>query len=476
MRLILAILLVISTATAATYISGIDGNSYVNTTTFYGNLACSYITGATSNLCTITSTPASNLTQMNSTGGIWNATLDCHNITGGSDGDYCADADTGGTASGMNGTGPYLYNSTGNITFNATYANTTYATINSTPAITNANLSCLNVSGATSDLCTLVDTNTYVNSACPTGNFTSAIAGSVLTCAQVNFTQISNTENVTYLNSTGGIWNATLDCHNITGGSDGDYCTDASGGSGLKAGGSYLYNTSTEIFFNATYGNTTYATINSTPAITNANISCSNVSGATSNLCTIADTDTNAGTLCAGDTTYLSGEGNCNDIDLVYWNECIDAYACGWVDCDGVAACETDPQVGDLQMTKWCRADALGNSIDCDVDPVSYSAGNASIIITGGNIYANQTYLDLYYLKTTGFDAANITSGTIDFARLPALTDTHTHNANNITAGSFSSGNFTFTGNVTITEKTCLNANCSAYIQYNATDNFIYIK
>lgn len=42
--------------------------------------------------------------------------------------------------------------------------------------------------------------------------------------------------------------------------------------------------------------------------------------------------DTNADTECEGDTTYYSGEGNCNDIDAVYWNECADAYACGWLD------------------------------------------------------------------------------------------------------------------------------------------------
>lgn len=33
---------------------------------------------------------------------------------------------------------------------------------------------------------------------------------------------------------------------------------------------------------------------------------------------TVVDTDTNANTICAGTTTYLDGEGNCDDISLVY--------------------------------------------------------------------------------------------------------------------------------------------------------------
>ena len=50
-------------------------------------------------------------------------THSCENITGGTDGDYCTDADSGGASEGMNGTGPYLFNTTGNISFNSTYAN-----------------------------------------------------------------------------------------------------------------------------------------------------------------------------------------------------------------------------------------------------------------------------------------------------------------------------------------------------------------
>ena len=42
--------------------------------------------------------------------------------------------------------------------------------------------------------------------------------------------------------------------------------------------------------------------------------------------------DTSAATECEGDTVYYSGEGNCNNLDEVYWDACEDAYACNWLD------------------------------------------------------------------------------------------------------------------------------------------------
>jgi len=66
------------------------------------------------------------------------------------------------------------------------------------------------------------------------------------------------------------------------------------------------------------------------------NLDCSNITGATSDLCTLIDTDTNlteaditafgftkdtdtnASTACSGTTTYLDGEGNCDDISSIY--------------------------------------------------------------------------------------------------------------------------------------------------------------
>jgi hypothetical protein len=97
------------------------------------------------------------------------------------------------------------------------------------------------------------------------------------------------------------------------------------------------------------------------------------------------DTDTNAGTLCAGTTTYLDGEGNCDDISGVYWDACADAYACGWVDCAGVPACESDPQVDAIGMAQWCRGDALGAAIDCDVTPVVDTFNTSTQMINAVN-------------------------------------------------------------------------------------------
>jgi hypothetical protein len=46
----------------------------------------------------------------------------------------------------------------------------------------------------------------------------------------------------------------------------------------------------------------------------------------------------------------------------------------------------------------------------------------------------------------------NITAGTVAFSRLPTLTDTHTHNAANVTAGTFGIGNYIFPSNITATD------------------------
>lgn len=56
-------------------------------------------------------------------------------------------------------------------------------------------------------------------------------------------------------------------------------------------------------------------------------------------------TDTNASTACSGDTTYLSGEGNCNDISSVYFDNYADF-------------------MGTTTSGKLCRWD--GSEIDCD--------------------------------------------------------------------------------------------------------------
>lgn len=64
--------------------------------------------------------------------------------------------------------------------------------------------------------------------------------------------------------------------------------------------------------------------------------------------------DTNAGTICAGDTTYLSGEGNCNDLDNQYveLTDSVDAVA----DVDTVSDAPVKDEVLKWNGTNWVPA------------------------------------------------------------------------------------------------------------------------
>ena len=72
--------------------------------------------------------------------------------------------------------------------------------------------------------------------------------------------------------------------------------------------------------------------------------------------------DTNASTECAGTTTYLDGEGNCDDISSVYFDSIADF---------------TDTLVND----KFCTYD--GTDIDCNTT-VSVGSGDITAVNTGG--------------------------------------------------------------------------------------------
>ncbi len=69
-------------------------------------------------------------------------------------------------------------------------------------------------------------------------------------------------------------------------------------------------------------------------------------------------TDTNANTLCSGTTTYLDGEGNCDDLSAVY--QPLDA------DLTALAADNTD--FGTLTDAKYCVYDSANSEIDCTSD------------------------------------------------------------------------------------------------------------
>lgn len=115
---------------------------------------------------------------------------------------------------------------------------------------------------------------------------------------------------------------------------------------------------------------------------------------------TEVDTDTNAGTICAGTTTYLDGEGLCDDISSVYWDACADAYACGWLDTAGfntafhaeVPVCLASEKLtsndGD---TLTCAVDLTGGTPDFTGIQANATAINNSLNILAGNTTANFT-------------------------------------------------------------------------------------
>lgn len=182
---------------------------------------------------------------------------------------------------------------------------------------------------------------------------------------------------------------------------------------------------------------------NSSFANNASGVPCSGISGAVSNLCTLTasgeesdplwsanwtnvsqvnascyssavayadanDANTNAETLCAGDTTYLSGEGNCNDISLVYWDECGDAYACGWL------------TLTDLQdQIPLCGANQVltsddGDTLSCVDDQTGGNAYNDAWLNTSlASISFNQTdFLRNFSLIRSNISAINASSTT----------------------------------------------------------------
>lgn len=140
--------------------------------------------------------------------------------------------------------------------------------------------------------------------------------------------------NTNWDNSYGYITNATMNksvyCGDIYGGSDGDYCADATGagtGDVVKGDNLYTYNITASgiktITFNQTKNNLTII------AITDARDT---------------DTDTSANIICSGTTTYLDGEGNCDDISGVYLTSEVDGSVTNELD-------DTNISVTSMQVT-----------------------------------------------------------------------------------------------------------------------------
>ena len=177
---------------------------------------------------------------------LFDGSIDCSDIIGGSDGDYCADADTGGTDTNETARVEVLWN---NESYLSTY-NATYASFEDT---------------------TIPDTNesTRVDQL-------ELETASINTTANIEALGFS-TSSITDTNESTRVDQLFLETASIN-------TTD-----NIKALGFENYNfTDHQYFYNMTV-----------------------LGGGSS-------TDTNASTECSGTTTYLDGEGNCDDISSVY--------------------------------------------------------------------------------------------------------------------------------------------------------------
>lgn len=227
--------------------------------------------------------------------------LDCSQITGGSDGDYCADASGGGGSYDLNVSGD---SGTGTIADSEVFAVEGSGTVSTSVS---GNTVTITGSAHTTDTneTTRVDA---ITADCGSGFVLQNITDSGLECvAEVvdTNTQLSEEQvedfvggmlggtetliTVTYQDATGDIDFVVTDTLSSFTNDAGFITTDTDTVWSIAA--PYLYNNSGTLTFNETALN---ATIDA------------------------RDTDTNANTICSGTTTYLDGEGNCDDISSVY--------------------------------------------------------------------------------------------------------------------------------------------------------------
>lgn len=212
--------------------------------------------------------------------GVWNVNISCTNIQGGSDGDYCSDA--GGADTNTNVTAIQFTKSGNIVTLDLEQ-----------PGLSNLTATFTDSGNSTAQMITAVN-NTALNGS----SFVSILCS-----------------NIVFDNGIGS--SAICDGLDATGGSSSKWITDKI----------YLYNDTDEIFFNETKLNATIDSRDSDTTYT--------ADGLYLYLSTLqftfnetklnntidvrdTDTDTNANTECSGTTTYLDGEGNCDDISGVY--------------------------------------------------------------------------------------------------------------------------------------------------------------
>jgi len=197
------------------------------------------------------------------------------------------------------------------------------------------------------------------------------------------------------------------------------------------------------------YDDTTIGTL----PLENLTIShCSNITGNASDLCTLIDTtgaDGNASSICSGNETYLSGEGSCNNITLLYagiewaYNQTLpsQAYADANMTIAILQGILNDSLEWRLNFTEIFSLDWSNVSGVTELDPVWQ--GNYS---TFTGLIGNASYLSTY-------NATYAVKADYQFT---------TNNFNG-------SGDFNTTGNITTTDTFCFTSDCSAKMYYNGS-------
>lgn len=226
------------------------------------------------------------------------------------------------------------------------------------------------------------------------------LSGNCYNVTSMALTNYTNTQVRNIINSTGTGPEFNINVLYLNGSTSGDLDN-----SWWPLTGNYVYNNSGSLDVNETYLNSTISALDT-------------------------DTDTNASTACAGTTTYLDGEGNCDDISGVYvqaadWTT-IDNYpaACGATEfVRGVGDTLTCADEDNLTITEsqvsdadWWDADAdlvLNEINESKVNFTSSCAAGNHLYISSGNL-ACEADADTDTFNTTAQMLAATTSSYVN--------------------------------------------------------------
>jgi len=303
---------------------------------------------------------------------------------------------------------------------------------------------CSNITGATSDLCTLIDTDTNLTEADITGfgfiktdtNASTACSGGEVlygngTCSVPSLSEsdpvwASNHTNMQVdcgagLYSYGIYENGTLKCRVDSG-------TDYTAGTGLKLIGA-------EFSFNETYGDNRYITSESDPIF--GAWDYSNLLNKSSDTYVVTESDPvySAWNKFTGVDTIVASAGNWTADKSSYWDTSNDL--------DTVISADEISE-GNIAFSTTCSAGnhyyLNGNDLACEADDdTTYSAGNGISLSTTTFSVAGNTAL------TQDADGLSVTANAIGNTQLEYDTGQHLTTTSDVT---FAEG--TFTGNATI--------------------------